>query len=260
MSYIRSNNLRTILVHTACSVLLTALGLFLLQPVTAQVRSSTNYQLQSDSLNAGGGLSSSTNYTQESTVGEIATGRSASASYSLRAGYQQMQEVYLSLVPPANVVMDTSIPGITGGTSNGTTTAVVTTDSPAGYRMTIQSESEPAMQSNVGSIADYEEGAEPDFAFSVGAGQAYFGFSPSGVDIPSLFRDNGVACNTGGFDTDQACWAGLSTSTITIAETTNANHPNGATTTIQFRVGVGSGANLINGVYTATTTVTALPL
>ena len=40
----------------------------------AQVRSSTNYQLQSDSINIGGGLSSSTNFVQESTVGEVATG------------------------------------------------------------------------------------------------------------------------------------------------------------------------------------------
>ncbi len=256
----RKYQVKGAVVHVGCSVVLTALCLLLLQPATAQVRSSTNYQLQSDSINVGGGRSASDNFIQESTVGEVATGRSASTNFSLRAGYQQMQEVYLSLIPPADVTMDASIPGITGGTSNGETFAVVTTDSPAGYRMTIESENEPAMQSSVGTIADYDEGAEPDFTFAVAGGEAYFGFSPSGSDIPDEFKDNGATCNVGSLDTNQACWAGLSTSSIVIAETTDSNHPSGATTTLQFRVGVGSGANLINGVYTATTTVTALPL
>jgi hypothetical protein len=70
---------------------------FCLQLGFAQVRSSSNYQLQSDSINIGGGFSSSTSYIQESTVGEVATGISDSSSYSLRAGYQQMQEVYISM-------------------------------------------------------------------------------------------------------------------------------------------------------------------
>lgn len=227
----------------------------------AQVRTSTSYQLQSDSINIGGGLSSSTNYIQESTVGEIATGQSTSSNFSLQAGYQQMQEVYLSLAGGGDVVMDGTLPGITGGTSNGSTTFTVITDSPAGYQLTIQSENDPAMQRADGaSIADYTPAGSADFTFSVGAAAAEFGFTPEGVDIASVFQDNGVTCGIGGGDTALACWSGLDTSPIEIARGTGSNHPDGATTSIRFRVGITSGAAIENGVYTATTTVTALPL
>lgn len=227
----------------------------------AQVRSSSNYQLQSDSINLGGGLSTSTNYIQESTIGEIATGRSTSSNFSLQAGYQQMQEVFLSLAGGGAVTMDPALPGITGGTSNGSTTFTVITDSPAGYQLTIQAENDPAMRrADLVSIADYTPTGAADFTFSVPAAAAEFGFTPEGVDIATAFQDNGATCGVGGGDTSLACWAGLSTTATEIARSSGSNHPTGATTTIRFRVGITSGAGVETGVYTATTTVTALPL
>jgi hypothetical protein len=236
--------------------------LLILNVSSAQVRTSSNYQLQSDSINVGGGFSSSTSYVQESTVGEIATGPSDSTSYSLRAGYQQMQEVFISLASTGGVVMSTSLPGITGGTSNGSTTFTVTTDSPSGYQLTIEAENNPAMQNGANSIADYDAGPEPDFSFITGGDEAHLGFSPDGVDIVQAFLDNdvGVTCNIGSSNTSLACWDGLSTTAAVMAEGGGSNHPDGATTTVNFRVGVGSSAGVIAGVYTATTTVTALPL
>lgn len=240
---------------------MTILALVSLQLGFAQVASSTNYQLQSDSINFGGGLSTSTNYSQESTFGEIGTGRASSTNYQLRAGYQQMQESYIALSPAADVTMSPSLGGLTGGTSNGSTTVTVTTDNPAGYYLTYEASSSPAMQSPFDSIDDYDEGADADFAFAVVANEARFGFSPSGSDIAPAFKDNGALCGGGGvLDTSLACWAGLSTSPITIAEASGANHPDGVATTINFRVGVGSGAGILDGLYTATTTLTALPL
>jgi hypothetical protein len=235
---------------------------FCLQLGFAQVRSSSNYQLQSDSINIGGGFSSSTSYIQESTVGEVATGISDSSSYSLRAGYQQMQEVYISMTTPTDVNLSPDLAGLTGGTSNGSTTVTVTTDSPSGYSLTIASEDTPAMNNGAYSITDYNEGADPDFSFVVTGGQASFGFSPSSVDLVDAFRDNGGGnlCNAGSSDTLLACWAGLSTTDTLISEGIGSNHPDGATTTLYFRVGVGSGAGVIAGLYTATTTLTALPL
>jgi hypothetical protein len=226
----------------------------------AQVRSSTNYQLQSDSINMGGGYSTSTSYQQESTAGEIATGEATSTNYQLKAGYQQMQEVYLSMSTPTDVTMTPSLPGLTGGTSNGSTTVTVTTDSPSGYSLTISAADSPAMQNGVNSIADYVEGADPDYSFTVTSGAATFGFSPSSIDAVSAFRDNGSLCNVGSLDTALACWAGLTTSDTVISQGIGANHPDGATTTINFRVGVGSNAGIAAGLYTATTTLTALPL
>lgn len=238
----------------------TILAIAILSVSLAQVSTSTNYQIQSDSINIGGGLATSASYRQESTVGEIATGPSDSATYALRAGYQQMQEVYLSLAVTGDVTMSPSLPGITGGTANGSTTFTVVTDSPAGYQLTLQAENDPAMQTGPYTIADYNEGLDADFSFLTGSGEAHFGFTPEGVDIVQAFLDDTGTCGVGGIDSPLACWKGSSTTAQVIAEGSGSNHPVGATTTVQFRVGIGSGAGVMAGVYTATTTATALPL
>lgn len=243
------------------SIVCVSFVLLSLHITSAQVRTSSNYQIQSDSINVGGGLSSSTNFVQESTVGEVATGESTSTTYALKAGYQQMQEVFISMSAPSDIVMDPDLPGLTGGTSNGSTTVTVTTDDPAGYSLTIESENSPAMQSGLGTIADYNEGSEPDYTFTTIATDAHFGFSPSGVDLVQRFlNDGGSACDSGSSDDLLACWAGLDTSAIEIARGSGSNHPDGATTTVYFRVGIGSSAGVISGLYTATTTLTALAL
>jgi hypothetical protein len=243
------------------AIILTILVLSTVVIGYAQVRTSPSYQLQSDSINIGGGLSSSTSYVQESTIGEIATGRATSSSYSLFAGYQQMQAVFLSLAVTGNVAMSPDLPGLTGGTSNGSTTFTVTTDSPSGYQITIAAENTPAMQSANGNfISDYNAGANADFSFITGGSEAHLGFSPEGSDVVQDFLDNGAACGIGSGNASLACWEGLSTSDTVLASAPGSNHPSGATTTLHFRVGIGSGAGVPTGVYTATTTVTALPL
>ena len=243
------------------SLILTMLVVGMLSVSAAQVRTSPSYQLQSDSVNFGGGLATSSNYKVESTAGEVATGEATSSSYQLRAGYQQMQEVFLSITAAESVIMNPSIGGITGGVSNGSTSVSVLTDSPSGYSLTIQAASNPAMQSGVGTIADYVpvSSPDPDVSFITAPTDAHFGFSPEGGDIVTRFRDNGSFCNLGTSDTSLTCWDGLSTSAITIAQGA-ANQPSGATTTINFRVGVGNTAGVPAGVYVATTTLTATPL
>lgn len=236
-----------------------ALVLTLTQVGSAQVRTSPNYQLQSDSINVGGGFSSSTNYQQESTVGEIATGVGTSSNYQLRAGYQQMQEVFLSMTAAADVVMDASLPGITGGTSNGSTTVTVTTDSPAGYTLSLEAASSPAMQSGANSIPDHAT-APAGLGFQLGASEARFGYSPTGSDLSQRFLNNGSFCNLGSTNTSLACWSGLTTSAVIISQSINDNHPAGADTTVNFRVDIANGAAVMSGLYIATTTLTALPL
>lgn len=244
------------------SIVLTSLCLGSLAVTGAQVRTSSSYQLQSDSINFGGGLSTSTNYSLESTAGEIATGPATSTNYSLRAGYQQMQEVFLSLTGWQDVTMAPALGGITGGTANGSTSVVVLTDSPSGYELTIVSENAPAMQKGVDTIADYVPAASPaaDFAFTTGSADAHFGFSPEGDDVAVRFKDSGGVCGIDSLDTPLACWDGLSTTEVVIA-TGPSNQPDGATTTIHFRVGIGgSAAAVMAGTYVATTTLTAVPL
>lgn len=248
------------LITAACAFIFLPLWFVWSYVVVAQSMQSTNYGIQSDSLNAGGGLSSSTNYTLESTAGEIASGESTSATYALKAGYQQMQEVYMSLSGTAAVVLDPTIPGVSGGVANGSTTALVTTDSPSGYSLSIESESAPAMQLGVNSIADYSTSSVPDFAFAVGLTDSHFGFSPFGDDVVSRYFNNGVACSTGSGATNLACWSGLMMAPTVIAQSTQPNHPAGTATLINFRVGVGGSVTQAPGVYVATTTITALPL
>ena len=239
----------------------TTLCVALLQVSGAQVMSSTNYKIQSDSVNVGGGRSTSTNYALESTVGEVATGISTSTNYELRAGYQQMQEVYLSLTAATDIVLSPNLGGITGGISTGSTSVVVVTDSPAGYQVSIRASSSPAMQSGVTTIADYVPvGAVPDFLFVNMATSVHFAFSPEGTNLASRYKDNGAACGVGALDTAGRCWDGLSMTDRTIVSATAANHPVGATTTVQFRVGIGGSVAVPVGTYVATTTITALPL
>lgn len=250
------------LVHSTffVSAILTLVVLSSLQLGFAQVATSTNYQLQSDSINFGGGLSTSTNYQQESTFGELGTGQSSSTNYMLRAGYQQMQEVYISITAPSDVLMSPNLDGITGGTSNGSTTVIVTTDSPAGYSLSIESQNSPAMQNPAGAIPDYVQGVDADYSFAVAGGAAAFGYSPSSADVVQYFRDNTSVCGVGSSDSGLACWAGLTTSPVIVSAGSGSNHPAGTATTFNFRVGVGSGAGVLAGLYTATTTLTALPL
>jgi hypothetical protein len=241
---------------------MTLVMLISLQLGFAQVATSTNYQLQSDSINFGGGFSSSTNYVQESTFGEIGTGRASSTNYQLRGGYQQMQEVYIAITPAADVTMSPSLGGLTGGTSNGSTGVTVTTDSPAGYSLTIEAQNNPAMQNGSNSIPDYVPvGITADGVFITPPGAAAFGYTVDGDDVISYFFSTlASSCLSGSLELPNRCWTGLQTTPFEIARSSNSNHPSGTVTTIDFRVGVDAGAGVIAGLYTATTTLTALPL
>lgn len=235
--------------------------LYSTQVAWAQTMTSGTYKIQSDSLNFSGNRSSSGTYTMEDTAGEVATGEGASSLYKIKAGYQQMQEIILSVTAPSNVVMSPAIGGITGGTANGSTNFTVTTDNPAGYTVTIKASTTPALKSSLDSIADYiPAGSDPDFNFSVGATASRFGFTVEGTDIAQKFKDNGSVCNTGSSDTSDKCWVGLSTGVQTVVSRTSTNQPSGTLTTLKFRAQSGSSHVQTNGTYVATTTITVLPL
>ncbi|MEN9647244.1 MAG: hypothetical protein RLY57_48 [Candidatus Parcubacteria bacterium] len=227
----------------------------------ADEMSSQHYSITSDSVNAGGILSTSTNYKLEDTAGDIATGISSSTNFLLYAGYQKQQMTDIALTPGGDVVMSPSIGGITGGTANGSSTFTVTSSNDPGYMVTIKASSSPALTTGSESFADYTPaGVVPDFTFSVDAGTSEFGFSPEGTDIHSKFLDNGVACGTGSSDTALSCWDALSTSDQTIVQRMSATASTGSQTTLNFRAAIGSGKIQPEGVYVSTTTITVLPL
>lgn len=254
------------------ALLATGVAFFVLAwtlPTLAEVMSSTNYKLQSDSDNSGGGRSSSASYGLESTTGETATGPSSSSNYTIQAGFQQQDQSQISIGTIADVVMSPSLGGLTGGTSTGATTILVTTTNPAGYTMTIKASSSPAMQGNTqaNDIADYTPLVPgiPDFSYSVPTSYE-FGYSVSAsttADLAQKFKDDGSSsCNTGSLDTNASstCWYGLSTTATSTILRSSATPSGGATTTLFFRLTVNVNSAPTEDSYNATTTITAIQL
>lgn len=259
MSILKRKLLKEIITIIGCVVASVILALFI-EGVNAQAMSSGSYKIQSDSINFGGIRSTSTTYLIEDTVGEIATGDSQSSTYKMHAGYQQMNEVYLSLVPPTAVTMP-SLGGLTGGIVSSSTSFIVTTDNMAGYYATLEASSSPAMVSGAYSISDYSpSGGNPDYTWTVAATSSAFGFTVSGTDIASAFKDNGSACGVGSSDTADKCWRGLATSPVMINNRTSSNHPSGETTIIKFQTESGASHLQPSGTYVATSTLTVIPM
>lgn len=226
----------------------------------ADFMQSSTYKIQSDSLNVGGVDSSSSTYKINDTLGEVSTGDSNSTSYYMHAGYWQMQESSISITSPSDLSL-ASMGGISGGSSEGTVSWVVTTDNPAGYNMTIASSTSPALKSATDSLADYiPAGSNPDYNFTNLATDSSFGFSPEGTEVKTRFKDNGSICNTGLSETSGKCWDGLSTTAKDIAGSSTSNMPSGATATVRFRAESGANHIQTSGNYTATITVTATTL
>jgi len=242
-------------------ILFFSISLFPLYKIFAQVMQSGTYKIQSDSINVGGkDTSSSTSYKLGDTAGELGTGDSNSANYNLHAGFWQMQESYIALSSPSDLAL-TAIGGLNGEASEGTMSWLVTTDNLAGYSMSIESVTSPALTSGSDFFDDYTPaGADPDYNFSILATASAFGFSPEGIDVNSRFRDNGLACNIGAGETSTKCWDGLSTTPKNAFQRTSSNQPGGSTATVRFRAE--SGANHIQpaGSYSAPIIVTAITL
>lgn len=248
--------------HTFTSALTALAVLIVTAPVAfAYIASSSNYRIQADSVNVGGILSTSTSYRAEDTLGEEGVGTSSSASYNIKAGYQQMQQVYLAITAPGNVTLAPNIPSLGGGIANGISTWTVTTDNLSGYTMNIRASSSPALTSGGNNFANYvPAGANPDFTFTTPAAANRFGFSPEGTDIVQKYKDNGATCNAGSGDTANACWAPVSTTPDTIASRSTPNGPSGTAISIRFRAESGASNVQAAGSYTATTTLTVIAL
>ncbi|MBI4136361.1 MAG: hypothetical protein HY481_02340 [Candidatus Vogelbacteria bacterium] len=226
----------------------------------AAVASSTNYQIESDSLNFGGLLSTSPNYRLEDTLGEIATGNSSGTTYKIKAGYRAMLGSSISISAPSNLTLS-SIVSAPSGRSEGSVAWTVITDNEAGYTLAIKAATTPALKSNDGSdsFANYSPGSSvPDYTWSVAANASEFGFSPEGTDVASSYLDNGSTCGTGSSETANRCWDGFLTNNKTIASRASNNTPNGTVTTVQLRADITADRSQTVGNYSATLTATAL--
>ncbi|HMO77701.1 MAG TPA: hypothetical protein PKA42_01070 [Candidatus Paceibacterota bacterium] len=173
------------------------------------------------------------------------------------------------LVQAPNVTMVGALQGITGGTANGSTTAVVRTNSAGGYVMSIAfatTSSGNAMRGDVSlssAIHDYPATAlgEPTYLFSTASTSAVFGYTASAADsadLDSSFINDGNDCNEPGSHTADRCWMEPMTTGFQIIDR-GSSAALGATTTVHFRVHVPNSPipALEEDVYTATATLTA---
>ncbi|OHA58122.1 MAG: hypothetical protein A2571_03735 [Candidatus Vogelbacteria bacterium RIFOXYD1_FULL_44_32] len=232
----------------------------------AYVAESTSYKIESDSINFGGTENStSASFNLSDTFGELATGTSTSASFNLHAGYRALESESASVV----VVLTLSAPDDVplgnldkGEEISGQAVWNVSTNNPAGYRLSVKSNTEPALKSTEDSFTDYSptDGVStPAYSWSLGASSALFGFTPEGTDVVARFKDNGSTCATGSGNTTSSCWAGFSTTNQTIAEKTSANAL-GTDTTVRLQAGIGNDSETEPGDYTANIIATAITL
>jgi len=185
----------------------------------------------------------------------------ACETYLMNAGYREMDENYISISSPSDVVMSPEIGGISGGVGSGSATWTVTTDNSAGYQVSIKSSTVPALQSGSYNFADYTPAVVgADFDWLIDSSGSEFGFTVEGANAVSKFLDNGSTCGTGSGNTADKCWAGFSTADESIINSSSPNHPLGSDATIKFQAESGSGHLQEEGVYTATIIVTAVAL
>jgi len=250
--------LNLVLISAVCSLFFLCFS----GQIFALIMSSDNYKIESDDFSISGGDWSSVNYIFRDTMGEVSTGRSSSSSYKLRAGYQEMLEVYISVSSPDNIELSPSISGITGGTGDGSVTWRVIIDGPAGFDMKIKASTIPAMKLDAGYyFSDYSPNSEgiPDYNWSVDSNQAEFGFTvgpETQEDTVQLFLDNtSNTCNQyGGSNTANKCWLNFNgTSYIDIINRSTRTDLSGEDEVVKFRA-QSNGKFLKEGQYTATIT------
>lgn len=175
----------------------------------------------------------------------------------------------ISITAAPDVTMAPTIAGITGGTANGQTQVVVTTNNNDGYTLAIDFASSSygtaAMNRNGGGgdIDDYATSTEADFGFRQSTTLAQFAFSVTAStsnDVATAFEDNGSTCGNADTGNTGNCWMGPSSTASAIIINTGAATPvSGSTSTVKFRVHVPSDPSpaIPTGFYTATTTLTA---
>lgn len=226
----------------------------------AEMMSSANYKIQSDDLSPGGGEWSSANYVFKDTFGNVVASPATSTSYKMKVGWQEMQEVYISVSAPDSAVMTPSIPGMTGGTAATSTAWYVITDSASGFNMKIGASTSPAMQLS-GDPTHYFSNypASPTYTWNVESENSQFGFTveaESSDDIVDIFLDDGETCGSGSFHSE-TCWIGFNATELTtiINRTSRTNNSPGENETIKFQAQANNNL-MTSGTYQSTVTVT----
>jgi len=225
----------------------------------AAVMESTSYKMSADSVNVGGMYGESASYHMEDTLGEVATGDGESTSYRLRAGYQQMHASTISVTLGTDITLDPLT--MTQNTAVASTAWTVTTDNTAGYTLSVDTASVPALvDGGTGeSFIDYTEGTPGTPETWTVTSACEFGFSARGTHVPSGTWGTDADCvASANIPSSALKWRGFDGGTdIDIASSNARTDITGVSTTMCVATEQ-EGVFAPSGTYTATVTATAI--
>lgn len=192
----------------------------------------------------------------------ISHGQADTATFRVR---QTITDETSFLVNPTNVDMAGNINGVTGGNATGTTQFVVQSNNSTGYYVEIaffDNGTEQAMLGDVSAseaLRDYsgDVGGQPskNFTASTAAQFAYTVISSSTADTDDSFDYTGTCNQAATNNADGTCWKSPTTTAFRIVDKGSAS-VTGATSSIQFKVNVPSGAVPVPQAETYTATAT----
>jgi len=152
----------------------------------------------------------------------------------------------ISIDNPVDVILSPNIEET--GMANGSATWNVKTNHAAGWTLSVEASTTPAMQSGANSFADYTEvpPGTPE-AWSVAAADSEFGFNAAGTYAEAGFSGSKYLSFDGA-------------NQIQIAHRNAPSEGAGDDTTVNFRAEVGASHNQPLGTYDATITATAITI
>jgi hypothetical protein len=164
----------------------------------------------------------------------------------------------ISITTPADSSMSTAL-GVSQHSAIGTTTWNVKTNSAAGYALTVQASTNPAMQDGSNFVRDYQTGAPNLWVAS--SSSAMFGYSAFGTDVPTGTWGSGSLCYGGTIHSSSTSlkYKGFTTSPVQIGTRAATTTPAGVDSTVCYNVEQ-NGFYIPSGTYTATITATATTL
>jgi hypothetical protein len=189
---------------------------------------------------------------------EPATASAAVASSSVVITLNVTQGISIS--SPINSSMSATL-GVAQNSAVGTTTWTVITNDVAGYTLSVNATNTPAMKTGSASVADYQTTGTPN-TWSVSSGNAAFGYSAFGTDVPTGTWGTGALCSgaSGPNATSTTLkYEGFTTSPFQVASRAATTTPSGIATTVCYAVEQNN-VFIPSGTYTATIVATATGL